>query len=128
MDTLIFAPRQIRAAAEAQAVNALLTLALLIAVAAGALFYPQESLGAWMALLLSAIALPTLLRPFTHAGVANRTRAGIATVVAIIVLPILAPLLLQKIAAGLPDLTGFHVSRTVLICVVIAAGRFRLGA
>ena len=119
VDTLIFAPRQIRAAAEAQAVNALLTLALLIGVLAGTLFYRQESLGAWMALLMSAIALPTLVRPFTNAGVANRTRAGIATVVAIIVLPILAPLLLNRIASGLPDLAGLHVSRTVLICLVI---------
>ncbi len=119
-DTLIFAPRLIRAAAETQCFNLLLTVAILLGLLGSFLFYADPAVRAWIAVLLLAVLIPKLIRPLgRQENTYRRARAGIALIVVIIALPILGPPLIARIAPSLPNIAGFEFSRTLLVSLLI---------
>jgi hypothetical protein len=119
-DTLIFAPEQIRRAAEAQCSNLLLTLAILLGMLSGLLFYPDPSVRSWIAVMFLVVLTKKLVQPFAkQQNTYNKAPTSIWLVVLIIVLPILGPPLLAQIAPALPDISRFQVPRTLLISLVI---------
>ncbi|MET0499614.1 MAG: zinc ribbon domain-containing protein [Steroidobacteraceae bacterium] len=118
-DTLIFAPRLVRAAAEAQCFNLLLTAAILLGLLGSYLFYPDPAVRSWIAVVLLAVLIPKLLSPIGQETTYRRARAGIGLIVVIIALPILGPPLLARIAPSLPNITGFEFPRTLLVSLFI---------
>jgi hypothetical protein len=118
--TLIFAPRLIRAAAEAQCFNALLTLAILLGLLATVLFYPNPAVRSWLAVLYLAVLVPKLLRPFGRGGTTySRANAGLGFILFVIAVPILGPPLLNRFADRLLEINGFELPRTLGICLVM---------
>jgi uncharacterized membrane protein len=119
-DTLIFAPRLVRAAAEAQCFNLLLTAAILLGLLVSYVFRADASVRAWIAVVLLCVLIPKLLSPLGRQETTYRhARAGIGLIVVIIALPILGPPLLARIAPALPDITGFEFPRTLLVSLLI---------
>lgn len=114
--TLIFAPEPVRSAAEAQCLNLLLTLAILVGLLISFVFYPEPKLRAWIATAYLIVLLPRLLRPFGKGtDKPQPVTAGIPSVLLIIGIPLFAPL----IYIHLPNILGLAVSRTLLITLVI---------
>jgi len=119
-DTLIFAPRLVRAAAEAQCFNLLLTAAILLGLLGSYVFYPDPAVRSWIAVVLLAVLIPKLLSPHgTQETTYRRARAGIGLIILIIVLPILGPPLLARVAPALPNISGFEFPRTLLVSLFI---------
>jgi len=119
-DTLIFAPRLVRAAAEAQCFNLLLTAAILLGLLGSYIFYPDPAVRSWIAVVLLAVLIPKLLSPHgTQETTYRRARAGIGLIILIIVLPILGPPLLARVAPALPNISGFEFPRTLLVSLFI---------
>ena len=116
--TLIFAPRLIRAAAEAQCFNALLTLAILLGLLATLAFKPAVQ--SWLAVVYLVALAPKLLRPFGRGETTySKARVGIAFIIFIVAVPILGPPLLGRFVDTLPNIEGFHLPRTLGICLVM---------
>ncbi len=119
-DTLIFAPEQIRRAAEAQCSNLLLTVAILLGMLSGMLFYSDPSVRSWIAVMFLLVLTKKLVKPFAkQQNTYAKAPTSIWLVVLIIVLPILGPPLLAQLAPALPDISRFQVPRTLLISLVI---------
>ncbi len=119
-DTLIFAPRLIRAAAETQCFNLLLTAAILLGMLGSILFYTDTAVRSWIAVILLAVLIPKLISPLGRQETTyRRARAGIALIVAIIALPILGPPLIARVAPALPNIAGFEFPRTLLVSLLI---------
>jgi len=118
--TLIFAPRLIRAAAEAQCFNALLTTAILLGLLATVAFYPSPAVRSWLAVVYLAVLAPKLLRPFGRGETTySRASAGIGFILFVVAVPILGPPLLGRVAESLPRIDGFGLPRTLGLCLVI---------
>ena len=116
--TLIFAPEPVRSAAEAQCLNLLMTLAILIGLLVAFTFYPQPTLRAWIATAYLIVLLPRLLRPFGKGTDRPQpVSAGILSVLLIIAVPLFAPLVYMQ----LPNITGLEISRTLLVTLVMLA-------
>lgn len=117
---LIFAPREIRAAAETQAFNLLLTLAILLGLGATLFFYPASQTTSWIAGFFGVLMFVMLLRPMLRKGTAyTRARAGIAFVIMVIAVPILVPPFLERFVANWVDISGLQLPRTVLLSVLV---------
>ncbi|MGE0582260.1 MAG: zinc ribbon domain-containing protein [Steroidobacteraceae bacterium] len=120
---LIFAPRLVRWAAEAQCFNALYTIALLLCILMGWMLYPEGSATDWIAVAVAIALAPALRRNFaagnTNSSLLAHAPASKWTVILIAVIPILGPPLLARVATALPDISAFHIARTVGICFVI---------
>jgi hypothetical protein len=117
--TLIFAPRLIRAAAEAQCFNALLTLAILLGLLAIVAFYRDPAVESWLAVIYLAALVPKLVRPFGSAESYARARAGIAFIAFIVAVPILGPPLLGRLVGALPDITDLDLPRRLGTCLFV---------
>lgn len=117
---LIFAPREIRAAAETQAFNLLLTLAILLGLGATLFFYPASRTTSWIAGFFGVLMFVMLLRPMLRKGTAyTRARAGIAFVIMVIAVPILMPPFLERFVANWVEISGLQLPRTVILSVLI---------
>jgi hypothetical protein len=118
--TLIFAPRLIRAAAEAQCFNALLTLTILLGLLATMAFYRDPAVQSWLAVVYLAALIPKLLHPFGRGNTTySRASAGIGFILFIVAVPILGPPLFGRLVNGLPDINGFDLPRTLGTCLFI---------
>jgi hypothetical protein len=119
-DTLIFAPEQIRRAAEAQCSNLLLTGAILLGMLGAMLFYSDPSVRSWIAVMFLLVLTKKLVKPFAkQQNTYAKAPTSIWLVVLIVALPILGPPLLAQLAPSLPDISRFQVARTLLISLVI---------
>jgi hypothetical protein len=118
---LIFAPREVRFMAEVQFFNALFTVALLLCILVGWMLYPEGSATDWIAVFVAAALARPLIRRISGAqgAVVARAPANKLTVVLMALIPILGPPLLAKIATFLPDISAYHIARTVMICLLI---------
>lgn len=120
---LIFAPRLVRWAAEAQCFNALFTIALLLCILVGRMLYPEGSATDWIAVAVGLALAPALRRNFTAGSrpgsLLARAPASRLTIILIVIIPILGPPLLARIATALPDISAFHIARTVTVCLLI---------
>lgn len=127
-DSLIFAPQRIRIAAEAQAVNTLLTVALLFGLLLTYVLYSSSAVHAWTALFFGVLVQSKLLRRFqTHRATYEKARSSIPFLVLIIVLPILLPPVLNELP--LPNLGVYDISETVaasLLILLVAQSLFFL--
>ena len=118
--TLIFAPRLVRAAAEAQCFNALLTLAILLGLLATVAFYRNPAVQSWLAVIYLGALVPKLLRPFGRGETTySRASAGVGFIAFIVAVPILGPPLLGRLVQGLPNIQGFDLPRTLGTCLFI---------
>lgn len=117
--TLIFAPRLIRAAAEAQCFNALLTLAILLGLIAIVAFYSDRAVESWLAVIYLGALVPKLVRPFGSTESYARARAGIGFIAFIVAVPILGPPLIGKLVGGLPDITALDLPRRLGTCLFV---------
>jgi hypothetical protein len=115
-DTLIFAPEVVRRAAETQCFNLLFTLAILLGLVISLFLYPAAGTRAWIAAAYLVILVPKLLWPFRRAAApAQKSTAGIGSILLIVGIPVLLP----QIAAKLPDPSTFELSRTLLVTLVL---------
>ncbi len=120
VDTLIFAPRQVRYAAEAQAFNLLLTIAILLGMVTGYLFYPDPAIRSWIAVGFLLVLSPKMLRPFaSNQNLYAPIESGVGLVILLIAIPIIGPPLLAQIAPALPDITRFEIGRTLFVSLGI---------
>jgi len=118
--TLIFAPRLIRAAAEAQCFNALLTLAILLGLLAIVAFYRDPAVQSWLAVVYLAALVPKLVRPFGRGATTYaRARAGVGFIAFIVAVPILGPPLLSRLVGALPDIQEFDLPRRLGTCLFV---------
>jgi hypothetical protein len=117
--TLIFAPRLIRAAAEAQCFNALLTLAILLGLLAIVALYNEPAVESWLAVIYLGALIPKLVRPFGSAESFARARAGIGFIAFIVAVPILGPPLLGRLVGNLPDITELDLPRRLGTCLFV---------
>lgn len=120
LSSLIFAPQRVRYAAESQFANLLLTAAFFIGLAATYFFYPMPAIRAWTAVVFALLAYITVLGPFLRRNPSYaRARSGVWLIVLIIVVPVLLPPLLSRLAGSLPDPTPFNPGQTLLIAFAI---------
>lgn len=121
IDNLIFAPREVRFMAEVQFFNALFTIALLLCILVGRVLYPEGSAADWIAAFVGLALARPLIRRISGAqgAVVARAPASKFTVILMALIPILGPPLLAKLATFLPDISAYHIARTVTICLLI---------
>jgi hypothetical protein len=117
--TLIFAPRLIRAAAEAQCFNALLTLAILLGLIAIVAFYNNAAVESWLAVIYLGALIPKLVRPFGSTESYARARAGIGFIAFIVAVPILGPPLLGRLVGMLPNITELDLPQRLGTCLFV---------
>jgi ABC-type multidrug transport system fused ATPase/permease subunit len=117
-DTLIFAPRSIRAEAEQQAATLLLTIAILISTGVAYFFHPDPATRALISAVFLIILMVKLFRGLNFDRAAP-PRNGAGLLFLLVVLPIVGPMVLGYLAPALPNLERFEFGRTLLISIAI---------
>lgn len=115
--TLIFAPWQLRMAAETQASNLLLTLALMLGMGIGYYFYPDPAVRSWIAVGFLIVLIPKLLKSLAPGK--SAVSVGSLFLPLVIALPLVGPPGFAKLASSLPDITAWEFGRTLWIALVI---------